>query len=78
MMLPPRPLVRRGWAEARQRLRRRIDAWCTCRQCGGRVSPLGDSCGACGAALPGIVPVSPPVLVTALGSMAVLILLRYT
>jgi len=39
---------------------------------------MSDYCPACGSRLPGIIPVSPPVLVTALCSMAALLLLKLT
>ena len=59
-----------------QRLRRHAQTCCTCRECGSRVSLMSDYCPACGSSLPGVFPVSPPVLVTALGSLAAVLLLK--
>jgi len=48
----------------------------TCRECGSRVSLMSDYCPACGSSLPSILPVSPPVLVTALGCLAAVLVLK--
>jgi len=71
-------LFRNVFVQSVKRIRRHVRACCTCRECATEVSPMSDYCPACGSRLPGLVPVSPPVLITALCSMAALLLLKFT
>ncbi|MHC4404552.1 MAG: hypothetical protein ACYTG0_33270 [Planctomycetota bacterium] len=68
-----RPMWRRA---ARAFVQWARSCW-TCRECSETVRPLETICPTCGARDPATIGVSPPVLVTFLGSEAAVLLLRF-
>ena len=63
---------------ARRAIRSYFEALRTCPGCGRSVSLLADFCPTCGTAGSVMIPVSPVTLFTSLGSLALVVLLRWT
>ncbi|MBN2475990.1 MAG: hypothetical protein JXB62_15365 [Pirellulales bacterium] len=68
----------RFWWSVRKRCQSVVEAFRCCRECGRRVAFFEDICPGCGAAEPITLPVSPPLVISTVGALAVFILLALT